>query len=100
MNYLKIMCGAIGLFTFQGALAATCSSDRIQMFGQISRYGSISTEGCPFNILNWGIVHVSEPLESSDNACTATCTYGFGPGSEGKPCVWKLGRWAETLICY
>ncbi|WP_367607241.1 hypothetical protein [Legionella sp. W05-934-2] len=94
---LKVVCLFFVIFV-QSSFAASCDIDKGQMYDQISKYGSISTKGCPFNAFGWGVVSITNPVASS-GSCSATCSYASGPGSQGVSCSWEKGNWGDTLTC-
>ncbi|MGQ3890702.1 hypothetical protein [Legionella sp. CNM-4043-24] len=99
MKSFSVLIGALGLLVAQGVSAASCSIDKSEMYAQISQYGSLSTHGCPFNKDGWGVIKISEPIQSNDFTCSATCTYARGAGSTGTNCNWQSGNWGNTLSC-
>lgn len=95
---LGIKIGFLALCLSQAAFA-NCTKDVGQMEKQINTYGSISTSGCPFNSMGWGINKV-EAVQEHGSSCSATCKYAKSTGSQGVKCDWAKGNWGNTLSCF
>lgn len=99
MKSIKGVLAAIGLVALQPLYASSCSANLEQMNAQISQYGSIQTQGCPFNYYGWGIVSVSDVIQISETRCFARCKYAYNTGSSGRDCTWTPNDWGNTLVC-
>lgn len=99
MKSLTLVISALGLFTALELQASVCNLNVEQMNAQISQFGSIHTKGCPLNYYGWGVVKVTDIVQTNENSCFARCKYAYYTGSSGRDCTWTAADWGNTLKC-
>lgn len=85
-----LICCFGGIFIFQSAFAASCSTDVQQMYSQINSNNYLSFASCQ------PITAVSNVSATTNGNCTGTCYDG---PSDSFSCTWQTGNWGDTLTC-